>query len=198
MTLKLLITKTVLLAVINFSCSQNRTYLTDLEKAWNPYKEGQVLVFGTSNGLTDTLEITKAEDKQFADGIGAPGNERLNVLVRLHNLSVSKNPIEVTLFNISSKSSMYPTNIDFELLLQGGRFWGRAYSIKELEQYAEFSIETPFRKFDDVIMIEDNSNRVLNEYEIKTIYWSKTFGYVKCERKDGTVWDLVNIVKSRD
>ncbi len=29
------------------SCSQNRTYLTGEEKAWNPYRKGQILVFGT-------------------------------------------------------------------------------------------------------------------------------------------------------
>src|SRR5687768_6355019 len=89
----------VLLALVNTSCSQNRTYLTEQEKAWNPYKEGQILVFGTSDGQMDTVAITRVEDKRFPDGIGALENERLRVLVRLNNPSIAKKPVEVTFLN---------------------------------------------------------------------------------------------------
>jgi len=66
-----LLTVVILLPLANISCSQNRTYLTEQEKAWNPYKQRQVLVFGTTDGRRDTLTITMAEANRFPDGIGA-------------------------------------------------------------------------------------------------------------------------------
>ena len=189
------ITVTVFFTIVNMSCSQNRTYLTQQEKAWNPYKGAQVLVFEAVNGRTDTLEITRVEDKQFPDGLGALQNERLRVLVRISNLKVSKRPIEVMLLYIYSKTAQYSSNIDFELFLADGRFWGRGYSIDELESYAEFSVQTQNGIFDDVIRIDDNSNQALRDNDIATIYWSKSVGYVKCIMKDGTTWELINIIE---
>ena len=94
------------------------------------------------------------------------------------------------LLYIYSKTTKYSSKISFELTLAEGRFWGKGYSIDELEKYEELSIQTASGKFDDVIMIEDNSNRILEENEITTIFWSKSVGYVKCEKKDGTTWEL--------
>lgn len=182
-----------MLTLVNISCSQSRTYLTDQEKAWNPYKEGQVLVFAKVNGSSDTMKITRAEDKQFPDGIGALQNERLRVLVTIKDLSVSKKPIEVTLLYIFSKTSRYSSKISFKLPISGGRFWGKAYSINELENYAEFSLQTQNGIFDDVIRIDDNSNQVFREEDIATIFWSKSAGYVKCIKKDGAAWELYSI-----
>lgn len=187
-------TMVVLLALVNTSCSQNRTYLTEREIAWNPYKTGQVLIFRTVEGRTDTLLITNAEDKHFPEGIGALRNERLEVLVRINSPSVSKRPIEVTLLYISSKTIKDPSEISFKLRLAGeGSFWGKPYSLDELEKYGVISVKTLYGEFDDVIRIDDNSNQVFRENDIAAIFWSKSVGYVKCIKKDGTVWELYSI-----
>ena len=178
----------------NISCSQNRTYLTEQEKAWNTYKKGQALIFESFDGRTDTLTVTEADDKRFPDGFGAEKNERLRVLARLDNQSTSRKPFEITLLYISSKTANESSKIDFELSIAGGIFWGKAFPIHELEEYNERFLETSFKTYNDVIKIEDNSNRVLDKNEITTIFWSKSVGYVKCVTKDGTTWELVNII----
>jgi hypothetical protein len=186
-------TMVVLLGLVNTSCSQNRTYLTEQEKAWNPYIEGQVLVFGTSGGNMDTLVITRVEDKRFPDGIGALQNERLRVLVKIKNSPISTKPIEVMLIYIYSKTAKDPSDISFEIPLAGGKFFGKAYPIDELEKYAEFSLQTQSGIFNDVIRIDDNSNQDLREEDIATIFWSKSAGFVRCIEKDGTVWELISV-----
>jgi hypothetical protein len=183
----------VLIALVNTSCSQNRTYLTKGQTAWNPYKTGQVLIFGTAEGHTDTLVIANAEDKHFPEGIGAPRNERLEVLVRINSPSVSKRPIEVPLLYISSKTTKDPSEISFKLRLAGGSFWGKPHPINELEKYGVISVKTSYAEFDDVIRIDDNSNQVFREKDIATVFWSKSVGYVKCIKKDGTVWKLISV-----
>ena len=193
---RIFILVTALLAFINVSCSQNRTYLTEQEKEWNPYREGQILIFGTSDGRADTMAITRVEDKRFPDGIGALENERLGVLVRISSPSISKKPIDVMLLHLLAKTTKDPSEISFELRLGGGSFWGKTRSFEELEGYSEFSLQTQGRKFDDVIEINDNSNQVFRGDDIATIFWSKSVGYIKCIKKDGTIWELVNIIKA--
>jgi hypothetical protein len=183
----------VLVTLVNISCSQDRTYLTEQEKAWNPYKGGQVLVFGTVDGHTDTLKITKVEEKRFPDGIGSLQNERLRVLVRVNNLTVSQQPIEVMFLYLFSKTDKDPSEISFEMPLAGGRFWGKPYPIAELEKLSELSLQTRGGDFDDIVRIEDNTNQLFRGEDIATIFWSKSAGYVKCIKKDGTVWELYSI-----
>lgn len=189
----------VVIAIISFigvACTQNRTYLTDLDKAWNPYKQGQVLIFGSSAGEVDTIEIQRIEDNRFPDGLGAPKNERLRILARLGKQSKSNVKQEVRLLYISARTATEPSRIDFEFSIGGSDFWGKYFNIHELEEYKKEYLELPNMTFNDVIRIDDNSNQRLRPYDIATIYWSKSSGYVKCEEKDGTVWELMNIVDS--
>jgi hypothetical protein len=189
------VTVFAMLTLGNLSCSQNRTFLTQEEKAWNPYEIGQKLIFGTLDGRRDTMEITKSSDMQFADGIGSLQNERLNVLARIRDLTISRKPIEVTLLYMFARSKENPSRIKFELPLAGGKFWGKGYSFNELGNYDEISLHTPYGQFEDVIKIYDNSNQDLRDKDISVIFWSKSFGYVRCEKKDGTIWDLLDIHK---
>ena len=55
-------------------------------------------------------------------------------------------------------------------------------------------LRTRYGAFDDVIMMEDNSNRILEDNDIATIFWSKSVGFVKWRSKNGTTWELINIV----
>ncbi len=174
-------------------CSQNRTNLTDREKKWNPYKEGQLLIFGRVDGLTDTIKIISASDNLYPDGIGSLKNERLRVLAR-HKLPNSNKSTELVFLRIYAKSYKYPSGMDFEFFFNGDTFWGRGYAFDELEKYKEISVQTRYGKFNDVIRIEDNSNRPFDESNITTIYWSNSVGYVKYERKDGTMCELINII----
>lgn len=65
----------IVLCATTICCSQTKTYLTDEERSWNPYKTGQNLVFRSSDGRYDTLEIVHVINSAFPDGFGARCNE---------------------------------------------------------------------------------------------------------------------------
>ena len=192
----ILISTITILSLVGIGCSQNRTYLTERDKIWNPYKEGQVLIFQSSNGEIDTIVITQIEDKRFPDGLGAETNERLRVLAKLDNQSISRVPFESRFLYLAAETPKGPSKVDFEFSVGDGAFWGKYFLISELEEYKEEYLELPFQTFNDVIRIDENSNQVFRPYDIATLFWSKSVGYVKCEKKDGTIWELVSIVDS--
>lgn len=178
---------------ITTACGQNKSYLTIDEKLWNPYNSNQKLVFHSNNDLYDTLEISRVIDGTFPEGIGARSNERLRVTTK-HRPTDSKGLHELSFLYICAQWKDEPSEIDFEFYLPNRTFWGRGYRIDELEHYKEISIKTHYGAFDDVIVIEDNSNRPFNKDDIKIIFWSKSAGYVRFELYDGTVSELVNII----
>jgi hypothetical protein len=184
----------MLVMLVNMSCSQNRTYLTDQEKAWNAYREGQVLVFGTTDGRIDTVTVNEVQDRRFPDGLGAETNERLRVLATVNSGFGSEKRIEVRFLYILAKTGNDPSKIDFELSIGNGAFLAKAFPVHELDEYKENFLETPYGAFNDVIRIDDNSGRILKDNDIKTIFWSKSVGYVKCEKKDGSTWELLKII----
>ena len=175
---------------------QNSSYLSDEEKDWNPYKAGQVLLFGTQDGRRDTIIISYVADHQFADGLAAPQNERLKVLAKLTKKSRSRGISELRFLYISAKTTDDPTLIDFELTVSNGSFWGKAISINVLEEYNEEFLNVPYRPLHDVLRIEYVGSQALQPEDIKIIYWSKSVGYVKCQKMDGTIWELINIIDS--
>jgi hypothetical protein len=193
----ILILNIIILSLVDMGCSQNRTYLTERDIVWNPYSAGQVLIFQSNDGAIDTIAITQVEDKRFPDGLGAETNERLRVLAKLNNRSNSKVSSEVRFLYIVAKTPKDSSQIDFELSIGNGAFWGKYFSIPELEEYKEEYLELPYKTFTDVIRVDDNSSQIYRPNDIATIFWSKSAGYVKCEKKDGTTWELLNIIESR-
>jgi hypothetical protein len=184
----------IFLSATTICCGQTKTYLTDEERSWNPYKTGQNLVFRSSDGRYDTLEIVHVINSTFPDGFGARSNERLRVVAN-HRAMDSNRYLELSFLYIYSSWKHDPSGIDFEFFLPGRSFWGRGYAIRELQKYREISIGTPVTVFDDVIAIEDNSRRPINKQDIKIIFWSKSRGYVRFEQYDGTSGELVQIYK---
>jgi hypothetical protein len=176
------------------ACGHGKSTLTRDEKSWNPYSTNQRLVFHSENGSVDTLEISQVIDGGFPEGIGARANERLRVTAK-HRKTESKGLHELSFLYIIARWQAEPSKIDFEFFLPDKTFWGRSYPIQDLEGYTEISIETPYGNIDDVIVIEDNSRRPYNKDNIKTIFWSKSKGYVRFEQYDGSVGELANIIQ---
>ncbi len=181
----------VMLFLIAAAC--DKSSLTSDEKSWNPYSRNQKLVFRLENGRLDTLEIWQVIDGRFPEGIGARANERLRITAK-HRETESKRSHELSLLYILAQWESEPSKIDFEFFLPNNTFWGRGYPINELERFKEISIQTGYGNFDDVIVIEDNSRRPYEKDDIKIIFWSKSRGYVRFEKYDGSLGELINII----
>jgi len=184
---------TSMVFLVAATACQNRVYLSDREKLWNPYRVGQKLVFHSTGDRYDTLEIIQVDNSAFSDGIGARGNERLKVVTQ-HRVKDSNRLHELLFLYITAPWKEDPSAIDFNFFLPDRSFMGRNYSIAELEGHKEIVLETPQGTFHDVIAIEDNSHP-FKKQGIKVVFWSKSAGYVRFEQYDGTVGELVDLMK---
>lgn len=169
---------------------ETKTYLTDSEKEWNPYTNGQKLIFQGADRRIDTLQITGVADHLFADGLGAPQNERLKV----DALYLSEKGVPERRFLYITAKDKKTAYIDFRFSLEGNDFWGRGYLIESLTTCKKITIRTPYKTFDDVLEIHDNSQRRLKDHEIATIFWSVSFGYIKYIRQDGNTGELIGVI----
>lgn len=187
----------VLILVLLSSCFKSRTYLTSKEKSWNPYKEGQVLIFESSNYERDTIHIEKV-DFGFPDGLGVEYYEFLKVFSKRSSSPDLGEYFSKTFgfLTIAAKSEKEPSYIEFGIEVQNAQFIERQhYSFEDLSELAETWLTIPYGKFDDVIVIGNKTNYSSIPKAIETIYWSKSKGYIRLDKYDGTYWELIEIIE---
>lgn len=182
-----------MLLLILWSCEQ-RIELTENEKLWNPYKEGDVLVFESSNTETDTIFVLKVEDNIFPDGPGTMKyyNERLWVFVK-HTDPNNDRYLYNTFFEIESKTPETDTKLGFGLTAKGSWFYNSNRTVGELSELSIGKLEIGNEIISDVITIEDTKrNHESRSNFVERTYWSKSAGYVGFDKKDSTKWRLLN------
>ena len=191
------ITICFLLSIAISSCSQNRTYLTEKEKSWNPYKEGQVLIFESSNYEKDTIRI---EDINFGfpDGLGIVDYyEILDVLAEPTGPDLGKYFSNIYgVLTIAAKTEKRSNYVEFGIKVKNAQFIERQrFSFEELEGLAEIQFTVPYGAFDDVIVIDNKRDYSSTPTAIEIIHWSKSKGYIWFDKYDGVSWELVKIIE---
>ena len=180
----------LMLLTTMISCNYNRTYLTEDEKSWNPYTKGQVIIFETKAGLSDSILIEEV-DYGFPDGLGViDKNEILHVVGKKRRY---KNNQEVSnyLFTVHAKTQKGDSSIEFGISLKDSEFYSDYYYNIEndLMKLPEQKVFVNNTSFTDVIKIK-TKGRLDNNKGIRFIYWSKSKGYVRLEENNGTIWEL--------
>lgn len=191
------ITTIILLSIALSSCSQNRTYLTEEEKNWNPYKKGQVLIFELSNYEKDTIHIVDL-DFGFPDGLGVVDyNESLYVLAEPTGPDLGKHfSSTYGVLKVVAKTEKKPSYIEYGIELKNTQFiGGQRFSFEDLNALAEIQLAVPYRSFDDVIVIGNKRNYSNIPTAVELFYWSKSKGYIRFDKYDGTTWELVEIIE---
>ncbi len=186
-----------LLCITISSCSQNRTYLTEEEKSWNPYKEGQLLIFESSNYEKDTIRI-KVLDFGFPDGLGVVDyNESLYVLAEPTGPDLGKYFSNIYgVLKIVAKTEKKPCYVEFGLKVKDAQFIEhQRYFFKDLIELQEIEFTVPYGSFDDVIAIGNKQDYSSLTIAIEIIYWSKSKGYIRFDKYDGASWELVKIIE---
>lgn len=168
-------------------------YLSREEQRWNPYSWGQILVFVSSENELDTVIIAEA-NKYFVDAIGAPKNQRVRVWGK-RKVDKSQKFERFPLLLVAAGTNSDSSWIDFETQSKNGSFWGGTHlELFNLRSLEYTSVKTPFRPFRDVLVINELSGRELNDSDISTVYWSKGYGFVRFDHKNGTVWKLMDFI----
>lgn len=167
---------TVLLML--FSCRTYNISQSDLE--WQPYKEGDILTFESSEGERETIEIKNVEVyKNPDDPLAVFPNKLQSVFV-----IAQKNVFEM---NASRKG----TAIHFAIRLGNKelKYPSTILGIKELEKII---------KEDGNYVIEAKEfydNMKDEPFDLRYIYWSKEYGYLGLEFKDKYKWILKSFVR---
>ncbi|MFY0594303.1 hypothetical protein [Roseivirga sp.] len=171
--------------------------MTSEETDWNPYKERQVLVFKSSKDEIDSIYI-KEIGLVFPDGIGVPDYYQSQRVSAKHtNPKNSLQHRETYIFKISAEAKKLgkPSHIDFDVRLKNTWFFKEKYDLEWLENQPERTVILPYGEFSDVIEINDKGRDDPDiEIDVKTIYWSKSKGYLMLIKYDGTVWELTDII----
>lgn len=190
----------VFIFILILSCS-DKTYLSDDDLNWQPYKPYDELIFESNKGELFKIYIGTT-DKNFgandhldifpdySETIAVTGEYTLidpyessiGEIVRVENIS---------LLYIGSGSNQ--PSIRFDFSKEKSSFYGKNwFKIKELENREIISKYN----FNDVLVIEDSlKNYYHRDNHITRIYWSKKYGYIGYDQKNNYSWRLKKFIR---
>ena len=173
--------------------------LTDKALKWIPYKGNETLVFNSNTGETDTIFLTGANRQLVPNdplavfpknldhfSISArhsdpsPPNENQRYLEgEFLELTVGEDKQPYIGINLSAKDSWF----------YGGRF----LYIKNLDTMKQITLKTSTKVFNDIIILTPESTEYFGRSNFLTkVYWSKSEGLVRFDKKDSVYWELTN------
>lgn len=167
--------------------------MPESDKNLNPYQAGEVLVFKSNENEFDTIKVLKVTDGIFPDGPGPMRyyNEHLSVFVE-HTDPNNDRSLQNSFLEISTGTPEKATELNFKLLARNAVFYDSFKTIDELDSIEPIVLRTPLGEFSDVLVINDTKREYFERDNfVERIYWSKSAGYLKFDKKDGKTWELV-------
>ena len=172
------------------SCFKERFELTEMEKEFNPYNAGDVLIMHSSQKEIDTLHITKV-DLAFNDGVGIiEYKQSLRVWEGIKPKKGSIMDHRKFLLEIRAGGSKEPTYVEFE------NFDGNRLYLSVLDSLPFINLTTEFGNYNDVIEINGRKDKRWSSFIYK-IKWSRKNGIVEYEKGDSTKWTLKKIIRNK-
>lgn len=184
-----------------FSCTYS---MSEEEQKINPYETGDTLVFVSNFGEFDTIRVVKVDryyGKKNQNNIAplVSNEEYIGVSVN-HTTRDSENSRvkkAVHYFLILHKINRDSLLIYFNLEAKGAySYYMNPFSLKRLKLAKLMQMELNNVEYNDVICLtHDRESLELEAYQnepdfIKSIYWSKSIGYVKFDLGGGKAWVL--------
>lgn len=167
------------LLLMLFSCRTHKISQRDLN--WQPYKEGDIIVFESNKGEKDTIKIKRIEIYNNPDD----------------PLAIFPNKLQ-SLFVIADKGILEmdagKTGVSIHFTIRLGenelKYPNTVLTIKELNKKAE--------QGKDKYVIEANEfydNMKDHPFDLRYIYWSKEYGYLGLVFKDNYSWSLISFIR---
>lgn len=191
-----LLVYTIIISTMLFSCKTYNLSKSDLE--WQPYRQGDVLIFESNRKELDTIKIESIEKFTNPDDPLAVFPKKIQSLfvegVRFH---APKKDIMGRVYHsshcnilemVASKETAY---MYFELELGDNkmRYPKTGISLDELEKLIINNDEIQIKAK------ENADNMKEYPFDLRYIYWSKKFGYLKLEFKDNYIWSLKSFIR---
>jgi hypothetical protein len=189
---------TVLFALIFlFSCSKT-IKLSAKELKWVPYKGNETLVFISNTGEADTIFLLGANRSASPTdplAVFPTHIESYSILARHSDPSPPDGShrylenIFLTLYASTNKSPY----LSFYFSAKDAWFYGGDYfKLNDLENMKPTDLETKAGRYKDVLILSPNSNEYFQRSNFITrIYWSKSNGLIRFDKKGTMYWELV-------
>lgn len=178
------------------SCGQTNK-LSKEDYTWMPYKGNETLVFKSNKGETDTTFILKKDTLLAypeAQALNGVKYEVVSVFCNHSGRNKQSTGRSYYLFKVQRAKDNH-AELVFDLSTKGAVFY-RLSSVKidSLNKINPVSLETSYGKYDDVYIIysDDYAKDFYNRSNFVTkIYWSKSSGLIRYDKKDGIYWELL-------
>ena len=191
--------KAIICSIIITSCGKTIN-LSDEDFKWIPYKGNEILVFTSNTGESDTIFLLRA-------GRESVPSDPLDIF-----------PTELEHFSIGAKHSdpsppsgnhRYlesdflnlfvgkdkETYLSIHFTAKNAWFYGGGYlELKDLDTIRQTALTTKAGHLTDIIIIRPDSDEYYNRNDfITNLYWSKSKGLIRYDKKDGLYWELTRV-----
>jgi hypothetical protein len=171
--------------------------LADKDFRWIPYKGNETLVFSTNTDETDTLFLLRTERQTVpSDPLDVFPTELEHFTIAARHSdpappSGNHRYLESIFLELSASEYKSPY-----LTLQhtGKDAWfygGQFMELKELDKIKLVSLVTKLKTYQDIVLLYPDSDEYADRSDFITkVYWSKSEGLIRYDKKDSVYWEL--------
>lgn len=175
--------------------------LSEEDYSWMPYKGNETLVFKSSTGETDTIFFIR---KDTLWGLPDPALSTSkyeiaaifckHLVPYLQNGKPPNSYFEYYFLKLK-KTMSKKAELVIDLSTKDAKFYNlRPIKIDSLNKVNPVSFRTSYEQYNDIYIIgyDDYANDFYNRSNFITkIYWSKSKGLIRYDKKDGVYWELM-------
>ena len=190
----------LLMLILIASCSREMK-LSASDYEWMPYKGNETLIFTSNKGDFDSVFFLKKDTLwgfPDAQSIFAPQCEGVRIFCRHTDSVIQDKSIRYLENDFCSiqKSKNGHTVLKVNLLTKDAVFYRLGpINLDSLNKVTPIVLETKKNRYKDVFVIngEDYSGYFRDRYDFVTkIYWSKSKGLIRFDKKKKAYWELTN------
>ncbi len=171
---------------------------------WQPYEVGDSLVFESNRDESFTLviqEISRSHAVTDPLDIIPDKTEHLSVFAKYSLINPWVSSIGDSVFHQDTEllhlnSGLEKSNLNLKLIIEDSWFYGDSWL--DISKFEKMNNKELFG-FNDIFVFEDK----IGEYKhrdnhIERFYWSKDFGYIRYELKNGYLWELKRFIRNNE
>jgi len=180
------------------SCGQTNR-LTEEDYLWMPYNGNEMLVFKSNAGEIDTIFLLKKDTLLAypeAQSINGVKYEVVSVFCKHSdpNILQGKHRYLENVFLEVKKSKNRQAEINILLSAKDANFYRLSrITTDSLSKVKQVTLQTSYGQYDDVYVIEGEdylgSLSQRSDFVVK-LYWSKSEGLIRYDKKDSVFWEL--------
>jgi hypothetical protein len=172
--------------------------LTEEDYKWMPYIGNETLVFRSNTGIEDTVFLLKKDTLLgYADPLSLNGvqYEVLSIFGKHtdpYSADGTQRYLENNLFQIN-KGRDKQTELDILFSAEDASFYRLSkIKIDSLDKQKPVAFQTKYGDYDDVYVINGEDYLGYGERSnfITKLYWSKSNGMIRFDKKDTVYWEL--------